>query len=309
MWKPRQTKLVGLALLAGVFVWAYWPTLTELVGAWNRQPDYSHGFLVVPLAVSFLWVRRDSFPGVITGVAWLGALFLVGSFAFRYLAALFYVDAVDGWSIVLWVAGAVWLFGGWRLLVWALPSTLFLFFLVPLPYHAERFVSYPLQRIATKLSCWTLQSLGQPAIAEGNTILLGDLHLEVEEACSGLRIFVGIVALAFAYVIVTRRTWWEKVLLLASTIPIALIANASRIVVTGMLTQLVSTEAGAKFTHDLAGWGMILLAAVLFGIVLWYIGKLFPEAKSIDIRSLLREESGRLGSARAPLGRVETEEA
>ena len=309
MRKLRRLRLTGLVVLGGVFVWAYWPTLVELVRAWDREPDYSHGFLVAPLALFFMWSRRDSLPGLARSIAWGGLLLLACSVALRFGAAALYLEPVDGWSILLWVAGIAWLLGGWRFLMWASPSILFLFFLVPLPYRAERLVSYPLQRIATKFSCWTLQSLGQPAIAEGNTILLGDHHLEVEEACSGLRIFVGIVALAFAYVIVARRTWWEKLLLLASTVPIALIANATRVVVTGLLSQLVSSEAGAKFTHDLAGWGMILLAAALFGVVLWYIGKLFPEGKVFDIRSVVRAESGQRGSAQAPLGSVKTEEA
>jgi len=56
----------------------------------------------------------------------------------------------------------------------------------------------------------TLQFLGQPAIAEGNVIYLGDNVLEIAQACSGLRIFIGIGALAYAYVVIVRRTWWEK---------------------------------------------------------------------------------------------------
>ena len=99
---------------------------------------------------------------------------------------------------------------------WSLPSIAFLWFMVPLPFRVERWLSLPLQGAATKLSCWILQALGQPALAEGHVILLGDNRLEVEQACSGLRIFVGIVALAFAYAILMRRQWWEKALLLLS---------------------------------------------------------------------------------------------
>ena len=135
--------------------------------------------------------------------------------------------------------------------------------MVPLPFRVERWLSLPLQGVATNLSCWILQALGQPALAEGHVIVLGNYRLEVEQACSGLRIFVGILALAFAYVIVVRRAWWEKALLLASAIPIALLANAARIVVTGLLYQYVSGEAAKKFAHDAAGWVMILFAAGL----------------------------------------------
>ena len=132
--------------------------------------------------------------------------------------------------------------------------------------------------------------MGQPALSEGNTIHLGEHQLEVEQACSGLRIFVGIVALAFAYVIIVRRPWWEKALLLVSVVPIALVANATRIVGMGLLTQLVSTEAGQHFAHDVSGYVMIPFAAGLFALVLWYLGKLIREVELVDVSATVRRE-------------------
>lgn len=274
--------------LAAVFLWSYWATLAVLVGQWNSQPDYSHGFFVPPLAAYFLWARRDSFPGLKPGLSWAGLILLGLSVAMRFVGARYFIDAIDGWSILLWVAGAVWLFCGRKVLVWSLPSILFLWFMVPLPYRLERAFSLPLQSIATKVSCAVLQMLGQPAIAEGNTILLGSHQLEVEEACSGLRIFMGILALAFAYVVLARKTWWERGVLLLSVAPIALIANAARIVATGLLYCYASSEAARKFSHDAAGWAMIVLAAALFACVLWYLGKLTSEVEHVDVRAVIR---------------------
>ena len=306
-------------MLAGAFVWAYWPTLVSLVAAWNREPDYSHGFFVAPLAAYFLWVRRDRFPGPkkgsgtfcrngltnlrpvpgaahktyltpFSGLSWLGLGLVAASVAARAFGAHFYLDAIDGWSIMLWVGGVVWFFGGWRVLWWSAPSIVFLWFMVPLPFRVERWLSLPLQGAATKLSCWILQGLGQPALAEGHVIFLGDYRLEIEQACSGLRIFVGIVALAFAYVIVTRRAWWEKALLLLSAVPIALLANAARIVATGLLYQFVSGEAAKQFSHDGAGWVMIVFAAGLFGLVLWYLCSLVREVELVEVGDAVRRE-------------------
>jgi len=286
------TLAIGGALLAGVFAWAYWPTLAGLVRAWDRTPDYSHGYFVVPLSLFFLYVRRDRFPGLGSGLAWAGLIPMGLSVAMRIGSAQIYLDAADGWSIMLWVAGVVWLLGGWRIFLWSLPSIAFLWFMIPLPFRVERWLRGPLQKVATKLSCSALQVLGQPALSEGNTILLGDHNLAVEEACSGLRIFVGIVALAFAYVIIVRRPWWEKVLLILSVAPIALIANSSRIVGTGLLYQLVSGEAAERFTHDIAGYVMIPFAAGLFAAVLWYMGKLMREVEVADVGTVIRRERG-----------------
>lgn len=283
-------RIAGGVILAGVFGWAYWPTLVTLVEAWNKEPDYSHGYFVVPVALFFLWARRDRIPRPADRLAWPGLGLIALSIGIRMFGARYYVDAIDGWSILFWVAGTVWLLGGWRILWWSLPSVAFLWFMIPLPWRVERWASLPLQRIATKLSCFALQSLGQPALAEGNTIFLGEVHLEVEQACSGLRIFVGILALAFAYLVLVRRAWWEKALLLVSVVPIALVANATRLVVTGLLYQLVSGEAAKTFSHDVSGYAMIPFAAALFALVLWYLDKLVREVDVVDVGDLVRPE-------------------
>jgi exosortase len=287
---PWRFVVVG-AMLAIAFAWAYWPTLIALVQAWDREPDYSHGFLVVPIAVFFLWVRWSEFPGLAGGFAWPGLVLIVLSVAMRVAGSLIYLDAVDGWSILLWTAGVFWLFGGWKVLRWALPAIAFLWFMVPLPYRVEHALSWRLQGFATQISCWVLQLLGQPALPEGSVISLGDLQFGVEEACSGLRIFVGILALAVAYLILVRRSWWERGLLILSVIPVALVANATRIVVTILLNQYVSSEAAHRFTHDVAGWVMIPFAAALFALVLWYLAKLVPPVEQLDVAAVVRREA------------------
>jgi exosortase len=286
----RWAKFLGAGVLLCVFVWAYWPTLAAVVATWNREPDYSHGFLVVPLAALFLWARRDRMPEVCPRVAWAGLSLLAAAVLVRIAAGAFYVDSLDGWSIVFWVAGVVWLLGGARLLVWSLPSIAFLWFAVPIPFRAERLLSQPLQAVAAKLSCCLLQCLGQPALVEGNTVLLGNHQLAVEEACSGLRILISALALGVAYVIVVRRSWWQKGLLLLSVVPIALCVNALRIVATGLLQQHVSGQAAARFAHDFAGWSMIVLAALLFAFVLWNLTKLFPLVVGPNIQTVVHQE-------------------
>jgi exosortase len=280
--------LAGVGLLAA-FLWSYWPTLREIVATWEREPDYSHGFLVAPIALFFVWVRRDSFPKHAVRPSWTGLLLLsLAVVPLRMVAGFYYFEALDGWTIPLWVAGAVWLTLGWQALRWCLPSVIFLFFMIPLPYGAEHLLSLPLQTIATKISTVALTLFGQPAIAEGHTIWIRDNVLEVAEACSGLRILVGIVALAFAFVLFSRWAWWQKVLAVVAAIPIAIAANAIRVVGTGILMANFPGEAAQKLFHDLAGWLMIPLAAALFWLFLVYLERLFPLVH--EVRPSLRVE-------------------
>jgi exosortase len=271
----RRT-VVGLTLLLISFVWAYWPTLREIVRQWMTQPDYSHGFLVVPLSLIFLWSRRSQFPIESLRPSAYGALLLLFACVLRVGAGWFYLAPLDGWTIPIWIAGAVWLVAGWQCLLWSLPAIVFLWFMVPIPFTAESWFSVPLQAVATQLSTGCLVMLGQPALAEGNTIWLGDHQLFIEEACSGLRIFVGVFALAFAFVLFSGWTWWQKALALLAALPIAIVANTTRIVVTGLLFELASSETARRFSHDLSGLVMIPFAAALFLGFLIYLDRLFP---------------------------------
>ncbi len=288
----RSPEWIGtIAIITIAFVWSYLPTIGELMHAWKTIADYSHGFLVLPLALYALWVRLDTFPVGQVRWFWWGLGIIGISVAMRVFGGLYYIGGIDGWSIIVWVAGACLLCGGWRFFLWVWPGVAFLFFMIPWPYRVEGWLRQPLQKIATSLSTWLLQCLGQPALGGRNTIWLGEHELEVEDACSGLRIFVAIAVLAFAYILIARPRWWERVILVVSIIPIALLTNSARIVVTGLLYQFVSGKAGKQFSHDLAGWMMIPFAAALFLLELWYLGKLIRQVEAADMQQMLRGEA------------------
>lgn len=274
-------------VLIGVVAWSYWPTLSEMVHAWETHADYSHGYLVLPLALFFLWHRRREFPATELRPSWWGAALLLVAVAFRIVAGRYYLLPVDGWTLPLTIGGVVWLVYGTPFIKWSWPSIVFLWFMVPFPYSAERLLSVPLQSVATKLSTATLVALGAPAFSEGNVILLGDHTLFVEEACSGMRIFFGIFALAFAFVLFSRWAWWQKTLVLLAALPVAIAANVLRIVVTGLLYQWVSSDAGQKFSHDVAGFVMIPIAAIFFWLFLLYLDRLFPQEEEVRSTSAL----------------------
>jgi exosortase len=288
--KPAlQWRLVFGATIAAIGVWSYWPTLVSIVDTWIKQPDYSHGFLVIPLAVLFLWVRRATCPAVSADGTLVGLSLLSASLTMRILAGRYFMEFLDAWSILPWAAAIVAILFGLRTLWWSLPSVAFLFFMIPLPFSMEGQLSQPLQKIATKISCFAIQLLGQPAFSEGNIIVVGESRLEVAQACSGLRLFMGVSAIAFAYAVLVRRSWWERLLVLAATVPIAIIANAARIVGTGLLLQWTTGKEAQHMAHDVAGWAMIPLAALLFWLVLWYLDKLLPEEEVLDMAAVVRK--------------------
>lgn len=283
-----RARLLGFLILLIPFFWAYFPTLQELYRSWMTQPDYSHGILVAPFALVLLWFKRDSLPVVERSRLWGGLVLILASVLLRFVGARLFFSPVDAYSIILWMAGTVWLCFGWSVFCWSLPAVLFLWFMIPLPYSVSTALSLPLQRIATLISTWLLQFVGQPAIAEGNTILIHETQLEVANACSGLRVFMGIIALAAAYLMLVRMSHWKKGLLVLSVVPIALLANALRIVATGLLYQVEALNQSHETIHDVSGYLMIPLAALMFWVTLWYFSRLLPESELLDLKTSLQ---------------------
>ncbi|QDU55065.1 exosortase [Aeoliella mucimassa] len=267
-----KTKAAIAAILALLGVWAYWPAIVATVANWSSNPDYSHGFLVPFICAGILYARRSSFPGFDDRpLAPIGLSLLVVAALFRYVAGRFYLPDIDPWTIPFWIGGCVWMLCGWKVFRWAAPAIGFLWFAMPLPATIELALSMPLQRIAAGWSVWVLQLFGQPAIADGTVILLDDHQLDVERACSGLRMFFGILALAVATITLARPGLWKSIVLLVATIPVSITANVVRVATTALLLKYFSGEAAHRFSHDFAALAMIPLAAVLFGLVLWIL--------------------------------------
>jgi exosortase len=271
-----EAAIVAIAL-SSAFLWANWASLGELVATWDREPDYSHGYLVGPIAAIILWTRRDRFPESSCVPGWGGFALLALSLLLAFAGEQYFLNPLVFWAMILWIGGVVWVLGGWRVFVWALPAIMFLIFMVPLPFRAETWLSGPLQRIATLLSSWALQLLGQPAFAEGNTIYLGMTQIEVEHACSGLRMLVMITALVAACAILVCRNWPERLFLVLCIVPVSMFANCVRIVATGLAYQYLSSEASKAIMHDVAGWIVVPVAAATLGTALFYWRRLFVQ--------------------------------
>lgn len=272
--------------VVSVMAWAYWPTLVEIEATWRREPDYSHGYLVIPAVLYFLWSRRANRPETISGPAWSGLFLIVLACLLRFVAGKYFLSAIDGWSIPVVVCGIVWLLMGADWAKWSWSAVAFLAFTVPLPYRLETFLSFPLQRIATIVSCWTLQCFGYAAVQQGNTILLEATHIEVEQACSGLRMLTSVVALVFAYMILRPAEWWQRSLLLVGAVPIALAANCVRIVLTAVLLQSFRGDTAVRVSHDFAGLFMIPLAGGLLWLYAAFVNRLVIEMEPVVITKM-----------------------
>jgi len=284
--------LVSLLMPVGVMAWSYWPIVTSIPHGW-RSDDYSAGQLVPLVAVFFAWRDRREFKKCSLVPCWWGgiALLLVAEAARTY-GFMFVRPSLEQYSAVVTIAGLVLLVAGWqvfRRVVWIL---LFLFLMFPLPGVVHNAIAGPLQRLATTGSVVLLEAVGASVQQQGNVVLLSEnTPMAVAEACSGLRMLTAFIIVAAFIAYMVKRPRWQKAVLLASSIPVAVICNIVRIFATAVLMILVSSEVGEKFFHDFAGIVMMPAAVLLLFGELWLMEKIVvtdsaapPAAKPLTIR-------------------------
>ncbi len=273
----RLAPLLPLGVALAALTWAYWTTLIDLGQTWHANPQYSHGFLVPLFAAFLLWLRRDRLDASELRPAWWGLLLVGAGLLLRLVAVYGFYLSLDSLSLLPCVAGLVLLWGGraaWR---WAWPSVLFLGFMIPLPYTLATALSGPLQTLATITSTYVMQTMGLPALAEGNVIRFNTNSIGVEEACSGLRMLVVFFALSTGVVLASRRHWIDQALILVSAIPIALATNVVRVTATGVLYQMGLSEMAKHFSHDVAGYLMPVVALGMLWVELKVLSYLIIE--------------------------------
>jgi exosortase len=268
----------GLVLLAAIAI--YTPILRGLVGNWAENQDYSHGFLIVPLSLYFLWERRERLRELPAEGSWWGLVPLALASATLFIGRLGVEYMNQRLSFVLLVNGLVLLLLGVRIYrVMAFPL-LFLFLMVPLPQSIVNTIAFPLQLVAAGMAVEALHLIGVPALLEGNIIHLANGPLFVAEACSGLRSLMALITLGVVFAYFFRRNLAERIVIVLSTIPIAIFVNAFRVALTGVLAHHFGPEAAGGVIHETQGLFTFAIAFVLLLGEAWLLSKIWPGASA-----------------------------
>ena len=275
--QSRKAKIVpwlggGLVLIA--FLWCYWPGLMHLWNFWRRSDEYSSGLLVPFLAVYILWSRRDLIGQCRIKPCIWGLFAFIAAQAIRLFGLFFLYSSAERLSIALSVAALVLLLFGWQLLRKVSTTLLFLCLMLPWPNRVQTAVTLPLQRWATSSAVFCLEVIGYEVLQEGNVIHIGDASVAVAEACNGLRMVTAFFVISGLVVLLVRRAWWEKLIVLASSMPVALLCNTMRLAITALFFTVLEGEGWEKIFHDFGGYAMMPLALAAVVAELWLLAKL-----------------------------------
>jgi exosortase len=276
------------AVTLGLAAWVFYPILVydpdpELLALgelWARDDNYSHGFLIGPLALYFVWELRESLRELpVAGSAW--GLPFVGLALLLFLAGILGgVNFLARLSAVPLLFGGILWIGGWRWAGTLAFPVLFLLLAIPPPRFVFIQIAFPLQVFASEVAEQVLFWSGVPALREGNVIHLPHTQLEVAEACSGLRSLQALITTGVVFAYFFGRGWLQRVVIVAASLPIAILVNAFRVTGTGYLAYHQGVEVATGYYHLLEGFAMFGLACAVLAAVGFAVIRLLPDDRS-----------------------------
>jgi exosortase len=268
--------LVGFGLLLCGLPLIAWDMILPLTSALGNTVLEAIGVGCAVAGAFLLLQPRLGSSDVPIRDRWIGFAILMAAQALRVFATVAYIDTLESFTFIPALAGVFVMAGGLRVLRWSGWPIVFLVFMLPLPGPLDAHLSGRLQSMATRSSTFLLQTVGMHAYHNGNDIYIGDATspLQVEAACSGLRMLTIFGAISFAVALLCGRPPWQRLTILASWIPIALAVNIFRITLTGAIFALIggNHEQLQDIFHTLWGWVMMPMA----------LGLMFVEFKILD---------------------------
>lgn len=264
---PNAQTATTIAWFAILLVAVYLPTLRHVVGVWISDDDMGHGFFVPLVAGYIAWQRRDRLRALELKPAWWGIGVIAWGIAQSYIGILGVEQFLQATAFLVTLVGVLLVLGGIGLVRELAFPLLILPFMIPIPAIVYSKITFPLQLFASWVAENILNFIDIPTLRDGNVLELPTQKLNVAEACSGIRSLLSLTFLSLVYGYFFERRIWVRGVLFLATFPIAILANAGRVTITGILSEKVDPSLAHGTSHTIEGFLVFLVAiAMLIGL-------------------------------------------
>lgn len=252
----RTSPALILLLLTALFALLTWPVWRWLWGEWWTNDSYSHGLLIPLIAGYLAWRRWPAEPldgdnrGLVLTALGVGLFLFFVTRKATYLASF---------AMIIVLAGAVWTFGGLRLLRRLAFPLGFLVLMVPLPF-VDR-VTLPLALWTGTCSGWLAHALGLDVTVTGAAVSLPNAELVIGAQCSGINSIISLLTLTTLMAYTLGGPLWGRLALVVMAVPLAMLGNILRVANLLAVAHYLGVEAAFRFYHDFSG-------PIFFGIAL-----------------------------------------
>ena len=292
---------IKILIIGGLIGYLFRIEISQIVGQWLTDSSWSHGFLIPLFSLYFINRKRDQILSLQAKPCYLGLLFLVLAIGFYILnrfspSGYEYLCRI---SIVTTLASVVLFLGGWSLMKYTWLPIGFLMFAVPLPERFYKALTIPMRQWAAVVASGLL-NLVPNLNATANGVVIDVLYkgklldpaLDVAEACAGMRLLMAFLALGVVMAYLHERPLWQRIVLMISTIPIAIFCNIVRVTITGFIYVFIHPKYAQGIYHDMLGMAMLPLAFGLYGFLAWFMSSLFIDESEIVHKDVVVRRSG-----------------
>jgi len=246
---------------------AYWWTGLWMVRRWEAVDSYySHGILIPFVSAFFVWSQRRKLAACAIAPSSRGPWVLGAGLLMHLVSLAWRIGFVSGFSLLVVLAGLILTFLGRQHLRLLSFPLIFLVFMVPIPEVTVRAISFKSKMIAAQMATEIVSSLGIAIVRMGSKVVLNSGTLIVDDVCSGLKYMISLTAFGAIYVYITRLKWQGRLIILALTVPLALIANVVRVTLMIIISWKWSPRAVNPdgIVHDILGIALFVAAFLLF---------------------------------------------
>lgn len=288
---------IKMLIIGGLFIYLFRNEVDNVVHRWYTDNSWSHGFLIPLFSLYFINQHKKEIINLRLKPNYLGFIFLVAGILFYpFNIVQLQYGYLQPVTMIATLGALVLFLGGWQLVKYTWLPIGFLIFAVPLPQRYYVSLTMPMRHLSAVVAAALLNLInGVEAVVNGvviDVIYMGrqlEPSLNVAEACSGMRLLMAFFALGVAMAYLHYRPLWQRLILMASTIPIAIFCNIVRVTATGFIYVLVNPKYTQGVYHDTLGLLMLPLAFALYGLLAWFMSSLFvyengPASENIIIR-------------------------
>ena len=278
-----------IGLLALLFIGVFHVILYKSYQFAVSDADWSHALIVPLVSLYFVFQSRDELRAAPKRVCiWGLPILMFGLVAHAFGIYPGQNHMTQGYSMIIALFGLVlFVLGPAAMRLLWLP-VLFLGFAIKVSDKIWERIALELQLIAAKGATVLIDFFGAPisldATVRGSIIELmykGQVlpEMEVAQACAGLRMLMAFIALGVAVAFLAKRPWWQRAIVVLSTVPIAVGINVVRVTVIGFIYPYNQELATGDF-HTLIGMLMLVPAGGLFLLLGWLLDKIFVEPEN-----------------------------
>ena len=226
--------------------------------------DMSFGWFIPVFSLYVLWTEREKILASLGEPGWGGLVAMVPFLALGFLGARGLQVRFEVVAFVGLLLSVSWAFFGRRAAKAVLFPVAFLLFCIPLATFLD-IITVHLRLLASSVAYLALETFGADVFRHGTIIgaMDGSFSIDVAEPCSGLRSIFALMALTAGHAYFNQPTWPRRLLLFASSVPLAILGNVMRILSICIVAQYASAEFATGFYHDYSGYVVFVVAILL----------------------------------------------